>query len=75
MNFDGHKPVPHRLPSPTYAPALMAVGILGLLWGAVTAWEVSAAGFVVAAIAAVRWIRDAREDARSGQSARARGAL
>lgn len=60
---------PKRLAAPTYAPALMAVGILGLLWGAVTAWEVSAAGFVAAAIAALRWIHDAREDRVSQDAA------
>jgi heme A synthase len=44
---------------PSYAPVLMAAGLMCALWGAVTTWLISALGLVVVAIASVRWIRDA----------------
>ena len=49
---DRHKP------QPSYAPALMAVGLTGLLWGLVTSWIVSAIGLVVTGTAAALWIGD-----------------
>jgi hypothetical protein len=59
VNHDGwHKPQPEQLPRPTYAPALMAVGLMFLLWGAVTVWIVSVAGLALIGIASARWIRD-----------------
>lgn len=55
---DGNKPAPERLPSPTYAPVLMAAGILCLVWGVVTSWLLFVAGIGIVAGAAVRWARD-----------------
>lgn len=55
---DGNKPVLDRLPSPTYAPVLMAAGILCLVWGVVTSWVLSLAGLGIVVGAAVRWVRD-----------------
>ena len=60
MNSDWHKPLPERLPQPSYAPAVMAVGLMCLLWGAVTSWIVSAVGLVLAGIAARQWIGELR---------------
>jgi hypothetical protein len=51
------KPRPERLPEPSYAPPLMAVGLMCLLWGAVTTRIVSIAGAVLISISAVNWIR------------------
>lgn len=44
---------------PSYAPILMAFGLMFLLWGAVTSWVVSAAGLILAGMAGVQWLRDA----------------
>ena len=44
---------------PSYAPVLMAAGLMCTLWGAVTTWAISGVGLIVVAIASVRWIRDA----------------
>jgi hypothetical protein len=49
-----------HLPKPTYAPALMALGLMLTLWGAITTWIVSAFGILLIAAAALRWIRDLR---------------
>ncbi len=62
MNSEWHKPLPERLPRPSYAPPLLAVGLMCLLWGAVTSWIISAVGLVVAAAACSRWIADLRSD-------------
>ena len=44
---------------PSYAPVLMALGLMCLLWGAVTTWLISAAGALLVAYAGIRWLRDA----------------
>src|SRR5690348_16042189 len=43
---------------PSYAPVLMALGLMCLLWGAVTTWLISAAGALLVAYAGIRWLRD-----------------
>jgi heme a synthase len=55
---DWHKPLPERLPQPSYAPAVMAVGLTCVLWGVVTSWIVSVVGLVVTGVAAALWIGD-----------------
>jgi hypothetical protein len=60
MDENWHKPQPEQAPRPTYAPALMAGGLMFLLWGAATAWVVSLAGLAVVGIASALWIRDLR---------------
>jgi heme A synthase len=57
MNTDWHKPLPKRLPQPSFAPALMAVGLMCLLWGAVTTWIVSVVGLVLGGVAARQWVK------------------
>lgn len=57
-----HKPLPERLPEPSYAPPLLAIGLMCLLWGAVTTWIVSAIGAVVAGLACVQWIAALRRE-------------
>jgi len=48
-------PEPARLPIPTYAPAIMAFGIVLFAMGLATVWYVCVAGSLVFAIAAWRW--------------------
>jgi hypothetical protein len=55
-NPEWPKPRPERLPEPSYAPPLMALGLMCLLWGALTHWIVSIAGALLVGIAAVNWI-------------------
>lgn len=47
---------------PSYAPVLMAVGLMFTLWGAVTSWVISAVGVVVVVFAAIRWIGDVGQE-------------
>lgn len=50
---------------PSFAPVLMAAGLMFTLWGAVTTWLISAGGLVVVAFAGLRWMRDSREEPRA----------
>jgi hypothetical protein len=52
-------PLPGDMPHPTYAPVLTAAGVLCILWGAVTGWELTAVGLGLALLGAVKWIRGA----------------
>ena len=45
----------------SYAPVLMAAGLMCALWGAVTTWLISVFGLIVIACAAIRWLRDTAE--------------
>jgi hypothetical protein len=58
---DWSKPRPEQLPRPSYAPPLMALGLMCLLWGAVTTWIISVIGIVLLGVASVSWIRSSRE--------------
>jgi hypothetical protein len=46
---------PERLPIPTYAPAIMALGVVLFAMGLATVWYVCVVGSIVFAIAAWRW--------------------
>lgn len=46
------------LPKPSFAPVLLALGLVALLGGVVTTWLLSAAGLILAAYASFRWIED-----------------
>jgi hypothetical protein len=48
-------PMPERLPVPTYAPAVMAFGIVIFAMGLATAWYICLIGSAVFAVAAWRW--------------------
>ena len=50
------EPEPRRLPMPTYAPAVMAFGIVVFALGLATIWYVCLAGAVVFAVAAWLWV-------------------
>ena len=62
MNPEYHKPLPERLPRPSYAPPLLAVGLMFLVWGAVTTWIISATGILITTLGCLRWIGDLRGD-------------
>ena len=49
-------PEPERLPVPTYAPAIMAFGIVVFAMGLATIWYVCVVGSLVFAVAAWRWV-------------------
>jgi hypothetical protein len=49
------RPLPERLPVPTYAPAVMALGIVVFAMGLATTWYVCLVGAAVFAVAAWRW--------------------
>lgn len=42
----------------SYAPIVLAAGVMLTLWGAVSTWIVSAVGLLVVGIGAARWLRD-----------------
>ena len=45
-------------PKPSFAPPLMALGLMCLLWGAVSTWVISVVGVLLIGVAAVQWITD-----------------
>ncbi|HEU0023220.1 MAG TPA: hypothetical protein VFQ12_01225 [Thermoleophilaceae bacterium] len=51
-----------HLPGPTYLPAWTALGITIALVGVILNWVIVGIGAVIAAVAIVRWVREARED-------------
>lgn len=51
-----------HLPGPTYLPVVVAIGITVALVGILTGWIIVALGAVITLAAAVRWIRETRED-------------
>ena len=54
------KPRPHRLPPPTYTPAVVGLGVAVIAWGAVTTMAIAVLGLVLLAIGIGGWIRDVR---------------
>jgi len=42
----------------SYAPIVLAAGVMLTLWGAATIWGVSVVGVIVIGIGAARWRRD-----------------
>jgi hypothetical protein len=57
-----HAPRPGKIPHPTYAPATVALGIAGLLWGLVTTPIISLIGAVLFGIGLASWIGDLRHE-------------
>ncbi len=53
-----HKPRPAHLPAPTYWPAVLAFGIVLLLWGLVTSPILFGTGLVIFALGLGGWIRE-----------------
>ncbi|MEO8726473.1 MAG: hypothetical protein ABI383_10165 [Acidobacteriaceae bacterium] len=56
------KAKPERLPRPTYAPAMMAFGIVFLALGLITRWYVSAVGGCAFAVSIWLWVGELRND-------------
>ncbi|MGH9504127.1 MAG: hypothetical protein ACRD20_14845 [Terriglobales bacterium] len=55
-------PVPNSLPLPTFAPAIMAMGIVFVAMGFVSKWYVGGVGAVIFAVAARRWVEELQGD-------------
>jgi hypothetical protein len=53
-----HRPTPERLPVPTFAPAIMAMGIVFFVMGIVTKWYVCVAAIIVFAVATWLWVAE-----------------
>jgi hypothetical protein len=51
-----------HLPDPSYLPVWTAFGITIALVGILLSWVVCGIGVVIALVAIVRWIREAREE-------------
>ncbi|MBV9768669.1 MAG: hypothetical protein JOZ32_03785 [Bryobacterales bacterium] len=49
----------------SYAPIVLAAGVMLALWGAASTWILSAAGLIVIGIGAARWRRDIQSEKRS----------
>jgi hypothetical protein len=46
----------------SYAPIVLAAGVMLALWGAATTWIVSAVGLIAIGIGAARWLKDVRNE-------------
>lgn len=65
-----HKPLPEKLPSPGYWPAIMALGITFMLWGLAVGFNevvstiviIFFIGLVLFAVALAGWIGDLRDE-------------
>ncbi|MGI8587975.1 MAG: hypothetical protein ACR2M0_09860 [Chloroflexia bacterium] len=53
-------PRPEELPPPTYWPAVMALGIVLMVWGLVSTFVISGVGLALFALALAGWIGDLR---------------
>ena len=55
-------PRPEHLPGPTYTPAIVALGIMLLAWGAVTTVALVALGAVLLFVGVGGWIVEMRHE-------------
>jgi len=44
----------------SYAPIVVAAGVMLTLWGAASTWIVSVAGLIIVGFGAARWIKEAK---------------
>jgi type IV secretory pathway TrbD component len=51
-----------HMPGPSYMPAVLAFGVMLALVGVITTWFLTGIGVVIAVVAMVRWIGQARRD-------------
>ncbi len=56
------KPRPQNMPSPTYAPAVIALAMVCLLWGLVTTYLISLLGLALLVVGVVNWIGGFRHE-------------
>jgi hypothetical protein len=54
--------IPEELPSPTYWPFYLAMGIMFSAWGLLTMWEFSLLGLILIVISLVGWINILRHE-------------
>lgn len=59
---DWPKARPERLPTPTYWPFFLAMGLTFIFWGFLTSWVILVAGLLLFAIALTGWIRILRHE-------------
>jgi hypothetical protein len=60
-HHEGWEPLaPERLPRPTYWPAVMAVGIMTLLWGLLGSMILTGAGVLLFIVSVIGWIKELR---------------
>jgi len=57
-----HTPQPETVPEPTYWPAVMALGLVFLLWGTITTFILSGAGLLLVGLALAGWIGALRHE-------------
>lgn len=58
------QPVTTHVPSPTYWPATLALGIVCILWGLTTTWLISLVGLALVGLAAAGWFTDIQRERR-----------
>ena len=59
----GWRAVPHEaMPRPTYWPAILALGVVFLLWGFVTSFIISLVGLALFALALWGWIQELQHE-------------
>ena len=46
----------------SYAPIVLAAGVMLTLWGAASIWVVSVAGLILIGIGIARWVRELRHE-------------
>jgi hypothetical protein len=46
----------------SYAPIVLAAGVVLMLWGAATTWIVSAVGLLAIGVGTARWMKDVRNE-------------
>jgi hypothetical protein len=49
-------PLPEKTPPSTYAPVFLALGITFLLFGVLTSYVFSAAGFILMVVSISKWV-------------------
>lgn len=56
------KAMPEHLPSPTYWPFFLALGLAFLFWGIITSWVIIVVGFLIFIISLGGWINILRHE-------------
>ncbi|HKY64108.1 MAG TPA: hypothetical protein VJR29_11890 [bacterium] len=52
------EPLPEKIPPPSYAPAVLALGLVLILWGLIAGWMISVVGAFLTVFALSYWIRE-----------------
>lgn len=59
---DWTKAQPEKLPSPTYWPFFLALGLAFLFWGILTSWIILSVGLLIFIVALIGWINNLRHE-------------